>query len=129
MGLACERPPRNPLELGGFEGSAVAVMDSVDRAGRDDQGLGRGGGAELEAFRLGCYGALTRRADALFEIGDALLCPEGTVTCPPRLSLTPVFRRGWGECDAALPAGGSRRTRCGICWWRIAQRVGRWCSR
>ncbi len=83
----------------------MAVMDSVDPAGGHDQWVGRDESAPLRAFRSGCYGALTRRADALFEVGDAVLCCEGAVTCPPRLSLTPVFRRGWGSVYAALSCG------------------------
>ncbi len=83
----------------------MAVMDSVDRGGGDGQRVGRDEGAQLRVFRSQCYGALTRRADALFELGDALLCQDGAVTCPPRLSLDPVFRRGWGSVYAALSRG------------------------
>jgi hypothetical protein len=84
---------------------AVAVMDSVGLAGDVSQRVTGTARDDLSAFRSGWYGALTRRADALFEIGEALLCCEGAVACPPRLSLTPVFRRGWGSVYAALARG------------------------
>ena len=77
----------------------------MDLAGGVSQRAAGAAFDELRAFRLGCYGALTRRADALFELGDALLCCEGAVRCPPRLSLDPVFRRGWGSVYAALARG------------------------
>ena len=47
---------------------------------------------------------LHRRADALFELGDALLCTP-VVPSLPHLSLEPVCRRGWGSVDAALARG------------------------
>ena len=37
---------------------------------------------------------LPRRADALFELGDALLCAPA-IPSLPHLSLEPVCRRGW----------------------------------
>src|SRR4029450_12419070 len=48
-----------------------------------------------------CY---TRRADALFELGDALLCAPA-VPSLPHLSLEPVCRRSWGSVYAALARG------------------------
>jgi hypothetical protein len=58
----------------------------------------------LRAFRRRFYGSLRRRADALFELADALLC-AGTVPSPVHLSLAPVHRRGWGSLYAALNKG------------------------
>jgi DDE superfamily endonuclease len=46
----------------------------------------------------------TRRADALFELGDALLCAPA-IPSLPHLSLEPVCRRGWGSAYAALARG------------------------
>src|SRR4029434_3311119 len=46
----------------------------------------------------------SRRADALFELGDALLCAQA-VPSLPHLSLEPVHRRGWGSAYAALARG------------------------
>jgi hypothetical protein len=42
--------------------------------------------------------------DALFELGDALLCAQA-VPSLPHLSLEPVCRRGWGSVYAALARG------------------------
>jgi hypothetical protein len=70
------------------------------------QYAGSGGGrAQLVAFRKGWYSCLERRADALFELTDALLCADGPVTSFPHLSLEPEFRRGWGSGYAALAKG------------------------
>jgi DDE superfamily endonuclease len=76
----------------------------------------RGGGAErgdpagaalgvLAGFREDVYWSFTRRADALFELGDAVLCSPGPVTDLARLSLAPEFRRGHGALHDALNAG------------------------
>jgi hypothetical protein len=34
---------------------------------------------ELRRFRREFYGCLTARADAVFELADAVLCPDGPV--------------------------------------------------
>lgn len=47
---------------------------------------GRGDTEELRSFRRGFYGCLRRRADALFELTDAMLT-SGTVPSPVHLSL------------------------------------------
>jgi hypothetical protein len=60
--------------------------------------------ARLGAFRTELHACLTRRADALFELGDALLCAPA-VPSLPHLSLEPVHRRGWGSAYAALACG------------------------
>ncbi len=56
------------------------------------------------AFRDSFYRCFGRRADALFELTDALLT-AGTVPSPVHLSLAPVHRRGWGSLYAALGRG------------------------
>jgi hypothetical protein len=63
------------------------------------------GTGSLAAFRDGFYGCLTARADALFELTDALLCHCGPVTSLPVLLLAGVFRRGHGGLYDALNAG------------------------
>lgn len=63
------------------------------------------GVGSLAAFRVGFYGCLTARADALFELGDALLCHSGPVTSLPVLSLAGVFGRGHGGLYDALNSG------------------------
>ena len=50
------------------------------------------------------HACFTRRADALFELGDALLCAQA-VGSLPHLSLEPVCRRGWGSAYGALAYG------------------------
>jgi hypothetical protein len=58
----------------------------------------------LGQFRAELHPCLTGRADALFELGDALLSSD---SCPslPHLSLEPVHQRGWASTDAALARG------------------------
>ena len=58
----------------------------------------------LDAFRAELHACYTRRADALFELGDALLCAPA-VGSLPHLSLEPVHQRGWGSVYAALARG------------------------
>src|SRR5215218_9050920 len=60
--------------------------------------------ARLGAFRTELYACFPRRADALFELGDALLCAESFPSLP-HLSLEPSHRRGWGSAYAALASG------------------------
>jgi hypothetical protein len=60
--------------------------------------------ARLGGFRSELHACFTRRADALFELGDALLCAQA-VPSLPHLSLEPVHRRGWGSSYAALACG------------------------
>jgi hypothetical protein len=58
----------------------------------------------LEEFRAALYGCFRYRADALFELTDALLT-TGPTPSPAHLSLAPVHRRGWGSLYAALAHG------------------------
>jgi hypothetical protein len=55
-------------------------------------------------FRSSLYNCLHRRADALFELTDALLTAE-VVPSPVHLSLQPSHRRGWGSLYNALSHG------------------------
>src|SRR4051812_13973580 len=60
----------------------------------------------LGTFRDSFYDeCLHRRADALFELTDALLSAGGGVPSPAHLSLQPSHRRGWGSLYAALRRG------------------------
>jgi hypothetical protein len=61
--------------------------------------------ARLAAFRAELHACLTRRADALFELGDALLCSQAPFPSLPHLSLEPTHRRGWASAYAALARG------------------------
>jgi DDE superfamily endonuclease len=60
--------------------------------------------ARLGGFRSELHACCTRRADALFELGDALLCAQA-VPSLPHLSLEPTHQRGWGSVYAALARG------------------------
>jgi hypothetical protein len=51
------------------------------------------------------YAAMPRRADALFELTDAVLCAGGPVVSLPELSLETVHRRGHGAMYDALAQG------------------------
>jgi hypothetical protein len=61
--------------------------------------------ARLSGFRAELHACFTRRADALFELGDALLCSQPPFLSLPHLSLEPVCRRGWGSVYDALSSG------------------------
>lgn len=58
----------------------------------------------LGRFRAELHASFTRRADALFELGDALLCTPHLASVA-HLSLEPACRRGWGSAYAALASG------------------------
>ncbi|HJU02665.1 MAG TPA: NF041680 family putative transposase [Actinomycetes bacterium] len=60
--------------------------------------------ARLDHFRTELHACFPRRADALFELGDALLCAQA-IPSLPHLSLEPVHQRGWGSVYAALARG------------------------
>jgi hypothetical protein len=68
----------------------------------DDERAARG---RLAEFRREFYDCLLRRADALFELTDSVLCSSGPVTSLPELSLCLVHRRGHGALYDALACG------------------------
>jgi hypothetical protein len=59
---------------------------------------------DLRTFRCSLRRCFDRRADALFELGDAILT-AGVVPSPVHPSLEPAHRRGWGSLYAALERG------------------------
>src|SRR5262249_31997225 len=76
-----------------------AVMSSVTEAVT---------GGELEVltgFREELYRCLSLRADALFELGEAVLCAEGPVRSLVELSLAAEHRRGHGALYDAVANG------------------------
>ena len=79
------------------------IMSSQRAAVKDNDGAA--GTARLVAFREGLYGCCTRRADALSELTDAMLCADGPVRSPAELSVEPEFRRGHGSVYNALAGG------------------------
>ncbi len=60
----------------------------------------------LGRFREDFYRCLTARADALFELTDAVLCTDGPVKTLVGLSLAPEHRRGHGALYDGLNNGG-----------------------
>jgi hypothetical protein len=60
---------------------------------------------ELSRFRQEFYASLTARADALFELTDAVLCADGPVRSLVELSLLAEHRRGHGAMYDALSQG------------------------
>ncbi|HXV94103.1 MAG TPA: NF041680 family putative transposase [Pseudonocardia sp.] len=80
-------------------------MTSVTHAGvgrSADTPVRRG---DLVRFRGEFYGALTARADALFELTDAVLCADGPVRSLVELTLVAEHRRGHGAMYDALGHG------------------------
>ena len=60
---------------------------------------------DIACFRQEFYQCLSRRADALFELVDAVLCADGPVRSLPELSLVGEHRRGHGGLYAGLARG------------------------
>jgi hypothetical protein len=86
----------------------VAVATIVDYLGRlalPDTPETSPPAAALAGFRQQFYRCLTRRADALFELADAVLCTSGPVRSLAELSLTAEHRRGHGAGYDAINAG------------------------
>ncbi|MGV9456858.1 NF041680 family putative transposase [Streptomyces sp. NPDC003635] len=59
----------------------------------------------LSHFRVEFYDCLYARADALFELTDAVLCSDGPVTSLVELTLTAEHRRGHGAMYDAVNHG------------------------
>jgi hypothetical protein len=78
---------------------ATAVITSMAQQREAGQPAG-----ELAWFRDGVYGCLPRRADALFELGDAVLTAQPGRPLP-YLSLEAAFRRGHGMIYQGLAEG------------------------
>jgi hypothetical protein len=83
--------------------------------------------ARLGGFRSELHACFTRRADALFELGDALLCAPA-IPSLPHLSLEPVHQRGWAASMPPWPAAGSTPSSCATCWPAACPAMTRWCS-
>jgi hypothetical protein len=116
------------------------VLDTLPRAGQlqtiPDSGVARGAAAPqppdparvadavaryrayqaLREFRLKLYACLTARADALFELCDAILCADHAVTSLVQLSLEAEFTRGHGALQQRWPPAGSTRRSSRRCW-------------
>jgi hypothetical protein len=68
----------------------------------------------LRGFRQSLHECLDARADALFEVADAVLCADHAVTSLVQLSLEPEFTRGHGAMH--LPPGESTTGGSSPCW-------------
>jgi hypothetical protein len=77
--------------------SMVWLEPGVEPRPEDDRARER-----LAAFRGELYRCFTSRADALFELADAVLCAEGPVQTLAGLSLAPEHRRGHGALYDAV---------------------------
>jgi DDE superfamily endonuclease len=71
----------------------------------EDRAADGGARERLAGFRSELYGCFTARADALFDLGDAVLCAEGPVKTLAGLSLAPEHRRGHGALYDAVSHG------------------------
>src|SRR2546423_14889390 len=63
---------------------------------------------ELSGFRQEFYRCLPARADALFELAEAVLCADGPVKSLVELSLVPEHRRGHGGLYGGVHRGRDR---------------------
>jgi hypothetical protein len=84
--------------------------------------------ARLGTFRIELHACFARRADALLELGDALLCAPA-ITSVARLSLEPAHRRGWAASMMRWPVGASTSTGGATCWSPPCPTPTSWCSR
>jgi hypothetical protein len=109
------RPPSPQSVLFKETGQAeVAVAFSMAWSGGGCGDVADAGGAGpaadgargvLAVFRARLYRCLTRRADALFALADAVLCEDRPVTGLARLSLVAECGRGHGAVYDAVNAG------------------------
>ena len=84
---------------------AVAVGVSVQQSGGVGEQAQQARLDDLAVFRYEFYDCLRLRADALFELTDAVLCAEGPVTTLVGLSLAAEHRRGHGGLYDGLSSG------------------------
>ncbi|MFC5993774.1 NF041680 family putative transposase [Pseudonocardia hispaniensis] len=75
------------------DGPGGGVLDTLDWRG------------ELGRFRHEFHRSCTARADALFELTEAVLCADGPVRSLPELTLVGEHRRGHGAMYDALACG------------------------
>src|SRR3954454_64260 len=84
---------------------AVAAMPSVAHARAAESGDTPAPRDDLDWFRREFYRSCTARADALFELTDAVLCADGPVRSLVELTLVAEHRRGHGAMYDALAHG------------------------
>jgi hypothetical protein len=86
---------------------AVAAMPSVTHARSVGSGDTSARRADLGRFRQELYASFTARADALFELTDAVLCADGPVGSLVELTLLAEHRAGMGPCTTRSTRAGS----------------------
>jgi hypothetical protein len=84
---------------------AVAAMLGVADARAAESGDSPARRDDLDWFRREFYRSCTARADALFELTDAVLCADGPVRSLVELTLVAEHRRGHGAMYDALAHG------------------------
>jgi DDE superfamily endonuclease len=84
---------------------AVAVAFSIAWLRGEVEPRPDGARDRLAGFRWELYQCFTARADALFEVADAVLCAGGPVKTLVGLSLAPEHRRGHGALYDAVNHG------------------------
>jgi hypothetical protein len=87
------------------EAVAVAFSMAWPEAEAGSQGGTDRARERLAGFRRELYRCLTARADALFELADAVLCADGPVKTLVGLSLAPEHQRGHGALYDAVNCG------------------------
>jgi DDE superfamily endonuclease len=93
--------PKSPEMLAVAVAFSMAWLGAgVEPRPEDDRARER-----LAAFRGELYRCFTARADALFELADAVLCADGPVRALAGLSLAPEHRRGHGALYDAVNCG------------------------
>jgi hypothetical protein len=103
-------------------------MGSVPQGRAGDHAGAQARQGDLARFRELFYGCLSARADAQFELTDALLCADGPVRTLVDLSLVPEHRRGHGALYGGLNHGKIeiarlRRAVAGLPLPRVADRI------
>jgi DDE superfamily endonuclease len=106
----------------------VAVVGSVPQDPAGVHGAAGDQRGDLVRFREVFYSCLGARADAQFELTDALLCADGPVRCLVDLSLAPEHRRGHGALYDGLNHGSIeiarlRRGLAGTALPRVGERI------
>src|SRR2546422_509459 len=82
---------------------SIAWLEAgVEPGAEDGQAQARG---RLVGVRRELYRCFTARADALFELAEAVLCAGGPVKTLAGLSLAPEHRRGHGALYDAVNCG------------------------
>ena len=87
------------------EAVAVAFSMAWPEAETGSEGGADQARERLAGFRRELYRCLTTRADALFELADAVLCADGPVKTLVGLSLAPEHQRGHGALYDAVNCG------------------------